>query len=486
MLVQLGGPPLTPDFQVLISLRISKRSHGPPTNTCQYHLIKQLTGVSGMLTAVGDDDQSIYAWRGAQPENLNLLKVDFPNLHVVMLEQNYRSTSRILRNANTLIANNDHIFEKKLWSEHGDGDMIRAVRLENEEAEAERVVNEIMLYKLKKQCKYSDFAILYRGNHQARIIEIKLKAQQIPYRMSGGQSFFSKAEVKDIMGYLRLIVNPDDDNAFLRVINTPRRQIGPSTLTVLGEYANERQQSLYESIGDLALKQKFNNTMYMRLERFHTWMENIRRHCEDQGEASDPVTIIREMVSDINYFGWLVQNSSSVSVAEKRMANVEFLIESIRNTKERNEENDEDPSLQSVITRMLLLDLLEQQNEDDEEDQVQMLTLHAAKGLEFPIVFLIGMEEELLPHKNSIEQDTIEEERRLAYVGITRAKKTLIMTLSSERRKFGETHATTPSRVLSELSDDDIEWEGMGDKVTPEQQEQRAEDALSALKNLFD
>jgi ATP-dependent DNA helicase Rep len=192
------------------------------TNSSQYLLVQLIVGNRGALTVVGDDDQSIYAWRGARPENMGLLKQDYPSLRVIKLEQNYRSTSRILRVANHLIANNPHEFDKALWSEMGLGDPIRVIRCKNEEAEAERIATEIITQRLRKQYKFRDFAVLYRGNHQARLLEMKLQHHQIPYKMSGGSSFFAKTEIKDVMAYLRLIVNPDDDNAFLRVINLPR------------------------------------------------------------------------------------------------------------------------------------------------------------------------------------------------------------------------------------------------------------------------
>src|SRR5690606_16378649 len=221
------------------------------TNLSQYRLVKLLSGGRGGLTVVGDDDQSIYAWRGARPENLVQLQEDYPHLKVIKLEQNYRSTGRILRTANTLIANNPHVFDKALWSELGPGEPIRFIRCSNEETEIERVVNEILTMRLSKSCHFRDFAILYRGNYQARLLEIKLQAQGIPYELSGGTSFYARAEIKDVMAYLRLMVNPDDDNAFLRIINTPRRQIGPTTLIKLGEYANQRHISLFNAIDEM-------------------------------------------------------------------------------------------------------------------------------------------------------------------------------------------------------------------------------------------
>ena len=221
------------------------------TNLCQYELVKQLVAERAAFTVVGDDDQSIYAWRGARPENLAQLKEDFPSLKIVKLEQNYRSTSRILRCANTVIANNPHVFEKALWSEHTIGEEIRIIRCRSEDAEAERIATEIIDQKLKNGLDFRDFAVLYRGNHQARLLEMKLQAYQIPYRISGGQSFFSKNEIKDAMSYLRLMINPDDDAAFLRVVNVPRREIGPRTLEQLSHYARSRNVSLFRALGDL-------------------------------------------------------------------------------------------------------------------------------------------------------------------------------------------------------------------------------------------
>ncbi|HYQ37945.1 MAG TPA: UvrD-helicase domain-containing protein, partial [Pseudomonas sp.] len=221
------------------------------TNASQYLLVKLLVAERAQFTVVGDDDQSIYAWRGARPENLMQLKEDFPSLKVVMLEQNYRSTSRILKCANVLIANNPHVFEKQLWSEMGHGDEIRVIRCRNEDAECERIAMEILTQHLRTQRPYSEFAILYRGNYQAKLMELKLQHHQIPYRLSGGTSFFARQEVKDLMSYFRLLVNPDDDNAFLRVINVPRREIGSATLEKLGNYATARKISMYEASDEI-------------------------------------------------------------------------------------------------------------------------------------------------------------------------------------------------------------------------------------------
>ena len=454
------------------------------TNLAQYHLVKLLVGIRGKLTVVGDDDQSIYAWRGARPENLEQLQKDYPSLKVIKLEQNYRSTARILRSANKLIANNPHVFEKSLWSDLGLGDQLRLIRTANEDAETERVVNEILDMRLRLGCNFRDFAVLYRGNHQAKLMEIKLQAQSIPYNLSGGTSFYARTEIKDIMAYLRLLVNPDDDNALLRIINTPRRQIGTSTLEQLGEYANERHIPLMSAIDEYGLQTRLPAQSLERLQRFKRWLENVERNCLN----GDPIAAIREMIEDIDYLGWLHQNASSDAVAEKRMENVNFLVAQLKNTLKRDEEDDTSGSsetpVEDAIAKLVLRDMLDRQEEESADDKVQLMTLHAAKGLEFPHVFLIGMEEDILPHRNSIEQNSLEEERRLAYVGITRAKRTLTMTLAGKRKLFGEIINTTPSRFIDEIPDEDLAREGFG-TTDPEVAQAKGQASISALKELF-
>jgi len=453
------------------------------TNTSQYLLVKQLIGHRGALTVVGDDDQSIYAWRGARPENLSLLKQDFPNLHVVKLEQNYRSTARILKVANTVIANNPHEFTKNLWSELGVGEPLRIIRCPTEDAEADRVATEILNQRLRRQCEFRDFAILYRGNHQSRLLEVKLQQYQIPYNISGGTSFFARTEIKDIMAYLRLLVNPDDDNAFLRIINTPRRAIGTGTLEALGRYANEREISLLAACQEVGLQAVLPEKGLDRVREFCAWLERVRYNCHNH----NPVDAIREMIEDIDYEGWLHQNASSPKVAERRMENVWYLVDSIGKTLARNEDEskDNEENLTSAIAKMMLMDLLDRQQEEDESDRVQMMTLHASKGLEFPHVFIVGMEEDLLPHRTSIEEDNIEEERRLMYVGITRAQRTLTLTLAGSRKQFGEKMETTPSRFLEEIPAEDVVMEGFG-KATKEQVEQKGRETISNILNMFD
>ncbi|KAF1053305.1 MAG: ATP-dependent DNA helicase Rep [Stenotrophomonas maltophilia] len=449
------------------------------TNASQYLLVKMLVQQRAQFTVVGDDDQSIYAWRGARPENLMQLKDDFPSLKVVMLEQNYRSTSRILKCANVLIANNPHVFDKQLWSEMGEGDPIRVIRCRNEEAEAERVAMEILTIHLKTQRPYSEFAILYRGNYQAKLIELKLQHHQIPYRLSGGTSFFGRQEVKDLMSYFRLLVNTDDDNAFLRVINVPRREIGSSTLEKLGNYATERGCSMFNAIGEMGLNQHLDARYVERLERFKRFIDKVREQCA----GNDPIGSLRSMVMDIDYENWLRQNASSDKVAEFRMGNVWFLIDALKNTLERDEEGD--MTIEQAIAKLVLRDMLERQQEEEEgADGVQMMTLHASKGLEFPYVFILGVEEEILPHRSSIEADTIEEERRLAYVGITRAKRNLAMTFAAKRKQYGEIIDCSPSRFLDELPPEDLVWEGQED-APPEVKAAKGNAALADIRALL-
>jgi len=448
------------------------------TNASQYLLVKMLVGAQSRFTVVGDDDQSIYAWRGARPENLALLKEDFPQLKVVMLEQNYRSTSRILRAANTLIANNPHVFEKQLWSELGYGEPLRVIRCRNEEAEAERVAVEIQNQHHQHKRAWRDFAILYRGNHQARLIELKLQHHQIPYHLSGGTSFFSRQEVKDLMSYLRLLVNQDDDNALLRVINVPRREIGPATLEKLGTYANERQITMYQACTEIGLGERLDARYTEKLQRFITWLDGIRKQCYE----GDPIETLRRMVLDLDYENWIRQNCSSDEIAAKRMGNVWFLLDSIKSILEKDESGES--NIEDAIAKLVLRDMLERQEEEEDSDRVQLMTLHASKGLEYPHVFIMGMEEEILPHRSSIEADSVEEERRLAYVGITRARKTLTFTFAAKRRQFGEVIDCAPSRFLDEIPSEDLEWEGT-EEAPVEQKQARGKAALSNLRDLL-
>ncbi|WP_422527387.1 DNA helicase Rep [Serratia fonticola] len=449
------------------------------TNTSQYELVKLLVGNRARFTVVGDDDQSIYSWRGARPQNLVLLKEDFPALQVIKLEQNYRSSERILKAANILIANNPHVFEKRLFSELGYGEELKVVTANNEDHEAERVVGELIAHHFVKKTNYGDYAILYRGNHQSRLFEKMLMQNRIPYKISGGTSFFSRPEIKDLLAYLRVLTNQDDDSAFLRIVNTPKREIGPATLQKLGEWANQRNKSLFHASFDLGLGQYLTGRGLESLQRFTHWMEGIIQMVE-----REPVAAVRDLIRGIDYESWLFETSPSPKAAEMRMKNVNTLFGWMTEMLEGND-LDEPMTLTQVVTRFTLRDMMERGESDEELDQVQLMTLHASKGLEFPYVFLVGMEEGLLPHQSSIDEDNVDEERRLAYVGITRAQKELIFTLCRERRQYGELVRPEPSRFLLELPQDDLAWESERKVVSPQERMEKGQSHLASVKAML-
>lgn len=450
------------------------------TNASQYELVKLITGEKGLLTVVGDDDQSIYSWRGAKPQNLVLLGQDYPNLKLIKLEQNYRSSGRILKCANILIANNPHVYDKALFSELNYGVELRVVQTKNEEHEVERVVGELIGHRFLNKSKFKDYAILYRGNHQSRLLEKALMTNRIPYKINGGTSFFSRAEIKDMMAFLRVLVNPDDDNAFLRIVNVPRREIGPTTLEKLGSYANMRQISMFAASFELGLEQHLTGRGLSSVQRFTQWLVETADHAE-RGETS---AVLRSMVREINYEDWLYDTSPSAKAAEMRMKNVTQLFSWV--TQMLEGDDDEEPmTLAQVVTRLTLRDMMERNEDEEDTDQVQLMTLHASKGLEFPYVFLIGMEEGLLPHQTSMDEGNVEEERRLAYVGITRAQRELIFTYARERRQFGEVARTEASRFLHELPQDDLSWELTQTKQSLEKKQATAKIGVANLREIL-
>ena len=448
------------------------------TNAAQYNLVKTLIdGSNGDgLTAVGDDDQSIYAWRGAQPENLVQLEKDFKRLELVKLEQNYRSMGRILALANHVIQNNPRPFDKNLWSDLGFGDPIMIVAAENDEREAEKVVANLMQHRFQHQSPYSDYAILYRGNHQARMLEIKLREMHIPYYMSGGLSFFDRAEIKDLMAYLRLVTNPDDDNAFIRAINTPRRGIGAGSLEALSEVAKSEGCSLYNAINSPELHNHLSQKRQGAVKQFEHWLSNIML----LADTMSPSKLINQMLDEVGYQDWITKQSASPEQAEMRWRNVEDLLKWVRNIAQK----DESKTLVDVVSDISLMGILEKNDDDSNGNVVSLMTLHAAKGLEFPHVTIVGMEEELLPHRTSIEDDMVEEERRLFYVGITRAKRELVLSYANQRKRYGEEIECKPSRFLDELDEQHIIWE---DKVAsdPVRQEEVGQAHLSAIRELL-
>ncbi len=450
------------------------------TNCAQYELVKLLAGPEARLTVVGDDDQSIYSWRGANPENLQTLKKDFRNLQVIKLEQNYRCSGRVLKTANQLIDNNPHLFDKKLWSDLDYGDPVRVVETANEEDEARLVVSDISARKMTGKGKYEDFAILYRGNFQSRIFEKALMEQKIPYRISGGMSFFARAEIRDIMAYLRLLVNPADDAAFIRVVNVPRRGIGALTLEKLSNYARESHISLMKAGLESGLSQKLKGKSLSAVQQFVTMLTKTAKH----GTAGQTKTVVNTFFKQLAFDSWLLESSSTPEMAEFRWKNVKELLGWIESM--LDEASHEDDPLGAVVTSLVLRDRQEKEKEENSANEVQLLTLHAAKGLEFPHVYMVGMEEELLPHRSSIEEDNVQEERRLCYVGITRAKSTLTMTYTKERSRFGSRVMCEASRFLDELPKDDLDWSARQGPTSETDRRERGREHLARLRAILD
>lgn len=417
------------------------------TNTCQYAMMRLLTGDEGKFTAVGDDDQSIYAWRGANMENLRLLQQDYPNLNIIKLEQNYRSSARILRVANQVIANNPKLFPKTLWSEYGLGEMIDVIACNNEEHEADVVVSRIAHQKLVggETVKYRDFAILYRGNHQARVFEEALRSRRIPYKLSGGQSFFDKAEIKDVLAYIRLLANPDDDPAFLRAVTTPRRGVGETTLAKLNNYAKVAQCSLFTAASSMDAIAELSGKSRESLQQFMALLNDYQR----RAQHDDAGILLQDLLKDIKYEKHLLMVEEG-RAGEIKWRNVQDLMRWIG--KKGSEDGKNIVEIAQTIALMTLLE----GKEDEEADMVTMSTLHASKGLEYPYVFLVGCEEGVFPHADSVQEDNIDEERRLMYVGITRARQMLTLTHCHKRKRAGSWEFHEPSRFIEEMPAEDI------------------------------
>ena len=472
------------------------------TNAVQYELLKLLVSGNdprrrGLFTAVGDDDQSIYGWRGATIDNLKRLPQDWPTLKVIPLEQNYRSTGAILRAANNVIAGNPKLFEKKLWSDLGDGDPVRLLECDGEEHEAERAVAFIQSLRAQGgaladtrgsgQTKFSDFAVLYRANHQARVFEQKLRAAQIPYKVSGGQSFFDRAEIKDLCAWLRLLVNNDDDPAFLRAVTTPKRGIGHATLGKLGEHGSRWKTSLFESLFSQSLAAQLGAKATGSLHEFGRYINDLQFRAGRTQDADDAKALLLDWLKTIGYEQHLYDSEDSEKLAASRWTNVLDFIDWMARRcggELRNEggtfESEKQTVLQVAQTISVIISLADR---GDEQDVVTLSTLHASKGLEWPHVWLAGVNEGLLPFK--VDADDIsaaelvtrlEEERRLMYVGITRARTTLAVSTLRRRKKGRDTVQGVPSRFIAEMK----LGEGGGAKEDPRERLKKLRAALSA------
>lgn len=438
------------------------------TNATQYELLKLLLGERGRFTAVGDDDQSIYGWRGATLDNLRRLPQDYPNLKVIKLEQNYRSTGAILRAANNVIQPNPKLFPKTLFSELGEGEPVRIVDCDNEEHEAERVVARIQSIRANGQGKdWRDFAVLYRANHQARVFEQALRKAQIPYKVSGGQSFFDRAEIRDLCAWLRLWVNNDDDPAFLRAVTTPKRGIGHQTLQSLGTFASQYKLSLFEALFSSSLGAVLPQRAVGSLHEFGRYVNDLEFRARHTLGAEDARAFLGEWLKDIGYEKHLYDGEENEKVAAARWTNVMDFCDwmaqrcggqiddtaGVTTASERK-------NLLEVAQTISLLSTISEREQD--QNVVTLSTLHAAKGLEWPHVMLAGCVEGMLPFKPEDDEgrgvvtdavaQRLQEERRLMYVGITRAQRSLAVSWSKRRKKGREMVAAQPSRFIAEMA----------------------------------
>jgi ATP-dependent DNA helicase Rep len=437
------------------------------TNAIQYELMKLLVGERAMFTAVGDDDQSIYGWRGATIDNLRRLPTDYPALKVIPLEQNYRSTGHILRAANAVIGHNPKLFEKKLWSDLGDGEPVKLLECDGEEHEAERAVAFIQAARGRgggssgapAAIALKDCAILYRANHQARMFEKALRKANLPYKVSGGQSFFDRAEIKDLCAWLRLLVNSDDDPAFLRAVGTPKRGIGHQTLTTLGEFASKWKVSLHEALFAESLGSVLNARTLGSLHEFGRYVNDLEHRARTTTGAEDAKALLLGWLKDIGYEQHLMDGEDNEKLATARWGNVLDFVDwiarrcggEIENDGGLTVETEKKSVLEVAQTISVIISLAER---GDEQDVVTLSTLHAAKGLEWPHVFLAGVNEGLLPFRSEDEDMTaqrLEEERRLMYVGITRARLNLAVSVLRRRKRGRDTVQGVPSRFVAEM-----------------------------------
>ena len=426
------------------------------TNACQYQMLRQLVGPRAAFTAVGDDDQSIYGWRGATLENLQRLETDFPGLRVIKLEQNYRSSQAILTAANRLIAANPKLHEKKLFSNLGPGEPVRVQACDSDEHEAETVVMRLQAMKFEKRARFADFAILYRGNHQARVFEQALRRERIPYVISGGQSFFERAEIRDLIAYLRLLANDDDDPALLRAITTPRRGIGAATLSALGEYAGSRGIGMFAAMFESGLETRVQPRAAAELRAFGEFINRLGYRAPR--EPAD--RLLDELITAIDYRGHLFASHDD-KVAAARWQNVCDFTDWLK-----KRATDDGADLVSLAQTIALLTQIDRK--EDDGDAVRLSTVHASKGLEFAHVFVVGCEEGTMPHLGNADpegQETeagalaaqaqaasrTEEERRLMYVAITRAQRTLTLTWCKSRKRARNVLRPEPSRFIAEM-----------------------------------
>ncbi|WP_312370584.1 UvrD-helicase domain-containing protein [Stenotrophomonas sp.] len=442
------------------------------TNDAQYRLLKQLAGPAGNFTCVGDDDQSIYAWRGANPENLQQMGVDYPKLQIIKLEQNYRCSNRVLRAANALIAHNPHEHLKTLWSDQADGERIRVWECRNSEHEAEKVAAEIHFLATSRKIPWSDFCILFRGNFQSRPLEKAMQLVGVPYHLNGGTVFLERQEVKDTLAWLRLIVNPDDDTAFMRAVQSPKRDVGASTLAKLAELASEKDIPMAQAAESMGALAQLTPRAANSLSKFTDILRALRLDMRQMSSGD----LVRRVAKDSGLLAELRHAAKDTAGYERRANNLEELASWFESG----------PRGASAADMAAQLALISRNDKDDGGNQVRMMTLHASKGLEFPYVFIVGCEDGVLPHQVSLDEGNLQEERRLLYVGITRAKIQLWMSFSRLTRKFGEHIRLKPSRFFDEIPAGEIQRDGADPVADAAHKQERAKAGLAAIQALFD
>ncbi|MCR6687655.1 UvrD-helicase domain-containing protein [Pseudoxanthomonas sp.] len=441
------------------------------TNDAQYRLLKAIAGPKGNFTCVGDDDQSIYAWRGANPENLQQMERDYPALQVVKLEQNYRCSNRVLRAANALIARNPHQHLKTLWSEQADGERIRVWECRDNEHEAEKVAAEIAFLNESRQVPWNEVCILFRGNHQSRPLEKALQLLRVPYHLTGGTAFLERQEVKDALSWLRVIANPEDDAAFLRAVQSPKREVGATSLARLAELAASKHLPLSRAAQSMGALQQLPPRAANGLGAFNDAIADLREHAARLSAAD----LVRRLAEKSGLLAELRAQCKDEASFQRRKANLDELAEWFEGG----------PRGASAGDLAAQLALLSRNDKDDGGNQVRLMSLHAAKGLEFGYVFIVGCEDGTLPHEAALEEGSLEEERRLMYVGITRAKSRLWLSYSRQTQRFREKVRLKPSRFLDELPAAELQRDGADPVADAEQKKERANAGFAAIHALL-
>ncbi len=440
------------------------------SNDAQYRLLRAIAGDAGQFTCVGDDDQSIYAWRGANPENLAQLAQDYPALTVIKLEQNYRCTGRVLRAANALIANNPHAHPKQLWSAQADGERIRVWECRDSAHEAEKAAAEIQFIAQKHAAPWSDFCILFRGNHQSRALEKAMQLLRIPYHLSGGTAFLERTEVKDALAWLRLLVNPEDDAAFLRAVQSPRREVGSTTLARLAELAREAHLPLSRAAEAIGLLKQLPPRAANALHGFAQIVQGLREHARHTA----PADLVRALNERSGLLAALKTQCKSEALFKIRRGNLDELAEWFDGGK--------GAGLADLAAQLALVSRADR---DEGGNQVRLMSLHAAKGLEFRYVFIVGMEDGTLPHEASLDEGRLEEERRLLYVGITRAKEQLWLSHAREATRWGSKQRLQPSRFLEELPAAELHRDGADPVADAARRDERAQAGFADIRALL-